>query len=336
MPGMPTSSTITSGRDAAMRALGLGGAAGLVHLDLDVLEGRPQQLAEPSIVVDQQQAHSFPPGSKAFVDRRYRPLGPDLESRPTPFGGRSRLCCGGAADGSSSRHSRECSAAPSSPQPLCSTQDRLPTSTQRSRSRRPSRVLLLDERDEWITPTLSCARRAGSRGRRPCSASDQARDDRRRRRRARRLLHVPGGSARGSARARARLRARAAQLSAPARPTCGGTASRNVVCFPWALGAEPALAELHLSARTRATTGSTATTRAAVGNRSVAALDEILAIRPPVDVVKLDVQGIEEAARARHGSGCSPPRRASCSPSSSSSEPTRAPARKRAVHALLD
>ena len=49
--------------------LGLGGASGLVHLDLDVLEGRPQELAEPGIVVNQQQAHSFPPGSKSLVDK---------------------------------------------------------------------------------------------------------------------------------------------------------------------------------------------------------------------------------------------------------------------------
>jgi FkbM family methyltransferase len=71
----------------------------------------------------------------------------------------------------------------------------------------------------------------------------------------------------------------------------------NVACFPWALGAEPALAELTLSQTNTgdhrlhggAKDGATELVR-------VAALDEVLAIRPPVDVVKLDVQGNEEAA----------------------------------------
>ncbi|MGZ8783767.1 MAG: FkbM family methyltransferase, partial [Gaiellaceae bacterium] len=71
----------------------------------------------------------------------------------------------------------------------------------------------------------------------------------------------------------------------------------NVVCFPWALGAEPGLATLQLSDT------NTGDHRLHGGDASqpsttvrVAALDEILAIRPPVDVVKLDVQGSEEAA----------------------------------------
>jgi FkbM family methyltransferase len=71
----------------------------------------------------------------------------------------------------------------------------------------------------------------------------------------------------------------------------------NVVCFPWALGAGAALAELRLSGTN---TGDHRlhgkdTSRPSEVVR-VAALDDILAIRPPIDVVKLDVQGSEEAA----------------------------------------
>jgi FkbM family methyltransferase len=71
----------------------------------------------------------------------------------------------------------------------------------------------------------------------------------------------------------------------------------NVVCFPWALGDAPGFAPLHLSASNTGDNrlhrgddaGETVTVR-------VAALDEVLAIRGPVDVVKLDVQGSEHAA----------------------------------------
>jgi hypothetical protein len=56
----------TRGADAL---LGLGRAPGLVHLDLHVLERRPQQGAEGGIVVDKQQAHRIPPGSKALSTR---------------------------------------------------------------------------------------------------------------------------------------------------------------------------------------------------------------------------------------------------------------------------
>ena len=69
----------------------------------------------------------------------------------------------------------------------------------------------------------------------------------------------------------------------------------NVVCFPWALSDAPGFEELRLSAsntgdhRLHGGAGETVTVR-------VAALDEVLAIRGPVDVVKLDVQGAEHAA----------------------------------------
>ena len=74
IPGMPTSSTITSGAERAISSRGLGGAAGLVHVDVDGLEGRPKQSAEPSIVVYQQQSHRHPL-IRAF-DSRYRLPGP--------------------------------------------------------------------------------------------------------------------------------------------------------------------------------------------------------------------------------------------------------------------
>jgi len=69
----------------------------------------------------------------------------------------------------------------------------------------------------------------------------------------------------------------------------------NAVCFPWALGEAAGFAPLQLSAtntgdhRLHGSSGQTVTVR-------VAALDEVLAIRGPVDVVKLDVQGSERAA----------------------------------------
>ena len=69
----------------------------------------------------------------------------------------------------------------------------------------------------------------------------------------------------------------------------------NVMCFPWALGDAPGFAQLQLSAsntgdhRLHGAGGETVTVR-------VAALDDVLAIPGPVDVVKLDVQGSEHAA----------------------------------------
>lgn len=71
----------------------------------------------------------------------------------------------------------------------------------------------------------------------------------------------------------------------------------NVLCLPWALGAQPAHADLFLSAT------NTGDNRLAVdvahGHRvpvRVAALDHVLALRPPIDLVKIDVQGAEGAA----------------------------------------
>jgi FkbM family methyltransferase len=66
----------------------------------------------------------------------------------------------------------------------------------------------------------------------------------------------------------------------------------NVVCFPWALGDAAAIAPLQLS---ETNTGDHKLGPGGVQTR-VARLDDVRAIRPPVDVVKLDVQGSEEAA----------------------------------------
>lgn len=71
----------------------------------------------------------------------------------------------------------------------------------------------------------------------------------------------------------------------------------NVVCYPWALSERPGFAALHRSAdnsgdhRLHAVVGEE---RETVSVR-VAALDDLEAIRPPVDVVKVDTQGGEEA-----------------------------------------
>ena len=60
MPGMPTSSTITSGRLAPIRSSASAALSASSTVDLDVLERRAQELAKPGIVVDQQQAHMSP------------------------------------------------------------------------------------------------------------------------------------------------------------------------------------------------------------------------------------------------------------------------------------
>lgn len=70
----------------------------------------------------------------------------------------------------------------------------------------------------------------------------------------------------------------------------------NVVSFPWALGREAGFAPLTLS---KTNTGDHRLHGSNGGETTlvrVAALDDVLAVRPPVDVVKLDVQGSEEAA----------------------------------------
>lgn len=71
----------------------------------------------------------------------------------------------------------------------------------------------------------------------------------------------------------------------------------NVVCFPWAITDATGFAELHLGGSNtgdnRLHSGTPDRERVTV--RTVA-LDDLEALRPPLDVVKLDVQGSEEAA----------------------------------------
>ena len=70
----------------------------------------------------------------------------------------------------------------------------------------------------------------------------------------------------------------------------------NVVCFPWALGSEPGVVDLHTSPTN---TGDNRVYPSEPGRSStpvrLAVLDQVSALRPPVDIVKIDVQGAEEA-----------------------------------------
>lgn len=70
----------------------------------------------------------------------------------------------------------------------------------------------------------------------------------------------------------------------------------NVVCFPWAVADQPGFLSLYLADRN---TGdhrvyATEEERPSVLVRAVA-LDTLAVLRPPVDVLKIDVQGAEEA-----------------------------------------
>lgn len=153
--------------------------------------------------------------------------------------------------------------------------------------------LLLDEQDEWITPTLTA-----TKGWEPgLTALLGARI-------APAMTVIDGGAHVGY------FTCQAARLVGPRglvlafepaprnfallQANIWRNGFTNVACFPWALGSEPDLAELRLSGTNTGDhrlhgDGPGVTVR-------VAALDEVLAIRPPIDVVKLDVQGNEEAA----------------------------------------
>jgi FkbM family methyltransferase len=156
--------------------------------------------------------------------------------------------------------------------------------------------LLLDERDEWITPTLTATSgwepgHTALLGKRVQPA----------------MTVIDAGAHVGY------FTCQAARLTGPRglvlafepaprnfqllQANVWRNGFTNVVCFPWALGAEPGLAELRLSATNTGdhTLHGGDSPRPSVRVR-VAALDHVLAIRPPVDVVKLDVQGSEEAA----------------------------------------
>lgn len=70
----------------------------------------------------------------------------------------------------------------------------------------------------------------------------------------------------------------------------------NVVCFPWAVSDRSGFVELHRCSRN---TGDHRVYAVDDPRETLrvrcAALDSVLAVRPPVDVVKIDVQGAEEA-----------------------------------------
>ena len=71
----------------------------------------------------------------------------------------------------------------------------------------------------------------------------------------------------------------------------------NVVCFPWAVADTCGFAPLYVAPLNTGDhqLGAPGSGRATVPVRTVA-LDEVPAIRPPIDVVKIDVQGADEAA----------------------------------------
>lgn len=156
--------------------------------------------------------------------------------------------------------------------------------------------LLLDARDDWITPTL-----AATKGWEPGQTAllgERTRPG---------MTVLDGGAHVGY------FTCQAARLVGPRglvlafepaprnfellQANVWRNGFTNVACFPWALGAEPGFAELRLSATN---TGDHRLQGGEPGRDTVtvrvAALDEVLAIRPPLDVVKLDVQGNEEAA----------------------------------------
>jgi FkbM family methyltransferase len=155
--------------------------------------------------------------------------------------------------------------------------------------------LLLDERDEWITPTLTAT--GGWEPGQTALLGSRIRPG---------MTVIDGGAHVGyfTCQAARLVGPRGLVLAFEPAPRNAALLQANVwrngftnvVCFPWALGSEPGLAELRLSA---SNTGDHRLHGGAPGDGvivRVAALDEILAIRPPVDVVKLDVQGSEEAA----------------------------------------
>jgi FkbM family methyltransferase len=152
--------------------------------------------------------------------------------------------------------------------------------------------LLLDERDEWITPTLVATQ--GWEPGQTAILGERLQPG---------MTFVDGGAHVGY------FTCQAARLVGPRglvlafepaprnfellRANVWRNGFGNVVCFPWALGDAGALTPLALSGTN---TGDNRLGASGDVLVRVARLDDVLAIRPPVDVVKLDVQGWEEAA----------------------------------------
>jgi FkbM family methyltransferase len=155
--------------------------------------------------------------------------------------------------------------------------------------------LLLDERDEWITPTLTAT--GGWEPGQTALLGERLGPG---------MTVIDGGAHVGyfTCQAARLVGPRGLVLAFEPAPrnyelltaNVWRNGFTNVVCFPWALGRAPGFAPLKLSA------SNTGDHRLHGGNDGettlvrVAALDQVLAIRPPIDVVKLDVQGSEEAA----------------------------------------
>ena len=155
--------------------------------------------------------------------------------------------------------------------------------------------LLLDERDEWITPTLQAT--SGWEPGQTALLGERLRPG---------MTFLDGGAHVGyfTCQAARLVGPRGLVLAFEPAPrnfqlllaNVWRNGFTNVACFPWALGAESGLAGLSLSPtntgdhRLQGRSGGPGETV------RVAAIDDVLAIRAPVDVVKLDVQGSEEAA----------------------------------------
>ena len=155
--------------------------------------------------------------------------------------------------------------------------------------------LLLDERDEWITPTLVATR--GWEPGQTALLGERLRPG---------MTFLDGGAHVGY------FTCQAARLVGPRglvlafepaprnfellKANVWRNGLTNVVCLPWALGEAAGFAPLRLSETNTGDHRLAAPEEPDGVPTRVARLDDVLSIRPPVDVVKLDVQGHEEAA----------------------------------------
>ncbi|MGH3071846.1 MAG: FkbM family methyltransferase [Gaiellaceae bacterium] len=155
--------------------------------------------------------------------------------------------------------------------------------------------LLLEERDEWITPTLTAT--GGWEPGQTALLGERMKPG---------MTMIDGGAHVGyfTCQAARLVGPRGLVLAFEPAPrnfelltaNVWRNGFTNVVCLPWALGSEPGFSPLRLSATNTGDHRLHGGEEGASALVRVAALDQVLAIRPPVDVVKLDVQGSEEAA----------------------------------------